>query len=152
MPPTCCSFLRLERAVAIVYRSKTVSPVTFSWAADGAESEGDSDDNASNGAAPTSAGSPGSQPQMWMVSVPVELRGGGPLSTTRMGRKYTFCSWRLKPDRCVRMPAVLSGLGRGKRCIGGWGEPAHNSAEMHEWIHFRGTKRQGFFNSDCSEI
>ncbi|TNN78694.1 hypothetical protein EYF80_011098 [Liparis tanakae] len=35
----------------------------------------------------------------WMVRVPVELREGGPLSTTRIGRKYTFCSWRLKPDR-----------------------------------------------------
>lgn len=43
-----------------------------------------------------------------MVRVPVELSEGGPLSTTRMGRKYTFCSWRLKPDRCVWMPAVLS--------------------------------------------
>jgi len=52
--------------------------------------------------------SPVSQPQTWMVRVPVELREGGPLSTTRIGRKYTFCSWRLKPDRWVRIPAVLS--------------------------------------------
>lgn len=43
--------------------------------------------------------SPVSQPQTRMVRVPVELREGGPLSTTRIGRKYTFCSWRLKPDR-----------------------------------------------------
>lgn len=91
----------------------------------GADSEGDSDDNASNGAAPTSARSPVSQPQTWMVSVPVELRGGGPLSTTRMGRKYTFCSWRLKPDRCVRMPAVLSGLGRGEELRQRMGEGQH---------------------------
>lgn len=60
--------------------------------------------------------SPVSQPQTWMVRVPVELREGGPLSTTRIGRKYTFCSWRLKPDRWVRMPAVLSGWAG----FGGW--------------------------------
>lgn len=64
--------------------------------------------------------SPVSQPQTWMVRVPVELREGGPLSTTRIGRKYTFCSWRLKPDRCVRMPAVLSGAGSGNKCVSAW--------------------------------
>ena len=52
-----------------------------------------------------------SQPHTWMVSVPVELRAGGPLSTTRMGSRYTFFSWRLKPERCVLIPAVLSGGG-----------------------------------------
>lgn len=49
-----------------------------------------------------------SQPHTWMVSVPVVLRAGGPLSTTRMGNRYMFCSCRLKPDRWVLMPAVLS--------------------------------------------
>lgn len=49
-----------------------------------------------------------SQPHTWIVSVPVVLRAGGPLSTTRMGNRYTFCSCRLKPDRCVLMPAVFS--------------------------------------------
>lgn len=37
-----------------------------------------------------------SQPQTRMVSVPVLLRVGGPLSTTRMGSKKMFCSCRLK--------------------------------------------------------
>lgn len=56
-----------------------------------------------------------------MVRVPVELREGGPLSTTRIGRKYTFCSWRLKPDRWVRMPAVLSGVAGVSVMAGGSG-------------------------------
>lgn len=63
---------------------------------------------------------PVSQPQTWMVRVPVELREGGPLSTTRMGRKYTFCSWRLNPVRWVRMLAVFSGDGRYERVRGLW--------------------------------
>lgn len=49
-----------------------------------------------------------SQPQMRMVRVPVLLRGGGPLSTTKMGSKYTSCSWRLKLTLCVCTAAVLS--------------------------------------------
>lgn len=49
-----------------------------------------------------------SQPQMRMVSVPVLLSVGGPLSTTRMGRKNTSCSCRLKPMCCVCTAAVLS--------------------------------------------
>lgn len=49
-----------------------------------------------------------SQPQMRMVSVPVLLSVGGPLSTTRMGRKNTSCSCRLKPTCCMCTAAVLS--------------------------------------------
>lgn len=49
-----------------------------------------------------------SQPQMRMVRVPVLLRVGGPLSTTRMGRRNTSCSCRLKPTCCVCTAAVLS--------------------------------------------
>ena len=49
-----------------------------------------------------------SQPQMRMVSVPVLLSVGGPLSTTRMGRRNTSCSCRLKPMCCVCTAAVLS--------------------------------------------
>lgn len=53
-----------------------------------------------------------SQPHTWMVSVPVVLRAGGPLSTTRIGNRYIFCSCRLKPDRWVLIPAVLSEIRR----------------------------------------
>lgn len=49
-----------------------------------------------------------SQPQMRMVRVPVLLSVGGPLSTTRMGRRNTSCSCRLKPTCCVCTAAVLS--------------------------------------------
>lgn len=57
-----------------------------------------------------------SQPHTWMVSVPVVLRAGGPLSTTRMGNRYMFCSFRLKPDRSIFMLAVLSAKeGRDKK-------------------------------------
>lgn len=54
-----------------------------------------------------------SQPQMRMVSVPVLLSVGGPLSTTRMGRKNTSCSCRLKPTRCVCTAAVSSAPEKG---------------------------------------
>lgn len=54
-----------------------------------------------------------SQPQIRMVSVPVLLSVGGPLSTTRMGRKNTSCSCRLKPMCCVCTAAVLSAPGEG---------------------------------------
>lgn len=68
--------------------------------------------------------SPVSQPQTCMVRVPVELSEGGPLSTTRMGRKYTFCSWRLKPVRFVRIPAVLS-------------EREMDKQRLYEWVGVR---------------
>lgn len=55
-----------------------------------------------------------SQPQMRMVRVPVLLSVGGPLSTTRMGRKNTSCSCRLKPRCCVCTAAVLSVPGKGR--------------------------------------
>lgn len=44
----------------------------------------------------------------WMVSVPVLLSTGSPLSAMRMGRQKTLCSCCRKPDLLVRIRAVLS--------------------------------------------
>lgn len=80
-----------------------------------------------------------SQPQMRMVRVPVLLSVGGPLSTTRMGRRNTSCSCRLKPTCCVCTAAVLSVRERWAVCDSGLGqtpaqphpEPTSRSAPSH---------------------
>ena len=60
-----------------------------------------------------------SQPHTRIVKVPVLLRAGGPLSTTRIGNRYTFCSCRLKPERWVLIPAVLSADTMREEIMGG---------------------------------
>lgn len=64
-----------------------------------------------------------SQPQMRMVRVPVLLSVGGPLSTTRMGRRNTSCSCRLKPTCCVCTAAVLSVRKKWGCVTQGWSRP-----------------------------
>lgn len=63
-----------------------------------------------------------SQPQMRMVRVPVLLSVGGPLSTTRMGRRNTSCSCRLKPTCWVCTAAVLSARKKSAVCDSGLGQ------------------------------